>query len=158
MFSDRDADRIVADNRYAELITGQYIDAVKGKIRDITVNDLDTGIVLTDIADGKTAVQQLDDLRKKLVAEFDNTYGLFDIKLVLGEGGKLLLSFSYQVMQFEGTGTTGTIIYTDSTVSSSFSNSLSQTVLLTPPVGRSTTVFLLTFKCVSSLSIPSVTF
>lgn len=118
VFSDRDADRIVADNRYAELITGQYIDAVKGKIRDITVNDLDTGIVLTDIADGKTAVQQLDDLRKKLVAEFDNTYGLFDIKLVLGEGGKLLLSFSYQVMQFEGTGTTGTIIYTDSTVSS----------------------------------------
>lgn len=113
LFADRDADRIVADYRTANaLISGTYAAAVGGEIKNITASDIDTGLVLADITGGKTKEQQLDDLRAALVTDFDNRYGLFNVRLTLDGDGKLLLTFSYQVLTFEAKSNTGNILYT----------------------------------------------
>lgn len=113
LFSDRDSDRVVATALEDGMMEGidSPTSAVKGKMQTVTVDDIDTGVVLS----GKT----IEEVRAALATDFDNVYGLYNIVLTVNEeNDHILLGFSYDVMTFTAEASTGNIRYTSKDVTS----------------------------------------
>lgn len=114
VFADRDSDRIKAYKRGVggtDAIINSGV-GVSAEIETITVKvELKSDYELASGFDGLSAAAFV----KKISTEFDNKYGLYDFAYTTAtedEQTKNYLTFKYDVVTFEATASTGTLIYT----------------------------------------------
>lgn len=111
LLEDRDADLSLISNVTAEFTGGAQtgsVTAARAKI-DISVDVSSYGL-----KEGEAHYER----RRMFAKNFDNVYGIYDVAFTETEEGKLILSFSYDVVTFTAINGTGSIKYSSDSVTS----------------------------------------
>lgn len=110
LFEDRDADRVIIKETDGGMMEGASTSgAIIGKVRTVRVAGVDTG---RTVGNGVT----VETVARDFARDFDNVFGIYNVQFAentVGEVGHITISFSYDIILFEATASSGALQYAE---------------------------------------------